>query len=331
MADILEVKNLKTYFITKEMTVKAVDNVSFTIRQGETFALVGESGCGKSATCRSILRLIHKPGKIVDGHILYKGKELTALSQKEMRQIRGKEIAMIFQEPMTALNPVLTIGEQIFEAFGDQKMSKKEKTERAIELLHMVGIPRPETRIKEYPHQFSGGMRQRAMIAIALAAKPQLLLADEPTTALDVTIQDQIINLLNDLKAKLGMSILLITHDLGVVAQMCNRVAVMYAGHVVEIADTLTLFSSPRHPYTYGLLSSLPTGHEKERLIPIPGSPPDLANPPQGCPFAPRCRFAEDRCREELPALSEISPDHLTRCHFPEKLSEVKSFVEGGR
>ena len=330
MADILEVQNLKTYFVTKEKTVKAVDDVSFTIRQGESFALVGESGCGKSATCRSILRLIRKPGKIVDGHIFYKGQDLAALSDKEMRQIRGKEIAMIFQEPMTALNPVLTIGEQIFEAFGDRKMSKKEKTERAVQLLQMVGIPRPETRLKEYPHQFSGGMRQRAMIAIALAAKPQLLLADEPTTALDVTIQDQIINLLNDLKERLGMSILLITHDLGVVAQMCDRVAVMYAGHVVEVAETLTLFQSPRHPYTFGLLSSLPTGHETERLVPIPGSPPDLANPPKGCPFAPRCQFAEERCRQELPGLREITPEHYSRCHFPEKLAHVKSFVEGG-
>ena len=330
MADILEVENLKTYFITKEKTVKAVDDVSFTIHEGESFALVGESGCGKSATCRSILRLIHKPGQIVDGHVRYKGQDLTTLSDKEMRQIRGKEIAMIFQEPMTALNPVLTIGEQIFEAFGGQKMSKKEKTERAIQLLQMVGIPRPEMRLKEYPHQFSGGMRQRAMIAIALAARPKLLLADEPTTALDVTIQDQIINLLNDLKERLGMSILLITHDLGVVAQMCDRVAVMYAGHVVEIADTLSLFSSPRHPYTYGLLSSLPTGREKERLVPIPGAPPDLSNPPAGCPFAPRCRFAQERCHGELPALREVAPEHYSRCFYAEQLSDVKSFVEGG-
>ncbi len=330
MAEILEVQNLKTYFITKEKTVKAVDDVSFTIHQGESFALVGESGCGKSATCRSILHLIRQPGRIVGGHILYKGQDLAALSDKEMRQIRGKQIAMIFQEPMTALNPVLSIGEQIFEAFGGQKMTKKEKKERAVELLRMVGIPRPETRLKEYPHQFSGGMRQRAMIAIALAARPQLLLADEPTTALDVTIQDQIIHLLNDLKEEMGMSILLITHDLGVVAQMCDRVAVMYAGHVVEVADTLTLFSQPRHPYTFGLLSSLPTGRETKRLVPIPGAPPDLANPPAGCPFAPRCQFVEKRCLKELPELNEVSAEHFSRCHFPEKLSGVKSFVEGG-
>jgi oligopeptide/dipeptide ABC transporter ATP-binding protein len=309
--------------------VKAVDGVSFNLRKGETFGLVGESGCGKSATCRSIIRLVRQPGRIVSGSIQYKGKDIVRLPEEEMRKLRGKEIGMIFQEPMTALNPVLKIKEQIFEAFEGKKMTKGEKYKKAIELLKLVGIPAPETRIEEYAHQFSGGMRQRVMIAIVLAAEPEVLLADEPTTALDVTIQDQIIKLMNNLKEKLGMSVILVTHDLGVVAQMCDRLAVMYAGYIMEITDTVTLFSTPRHPYTYGLLSSLPTGNEKgARLEPIQGAPPDLSNLPPGCPFAPRCHFADVKCMETMPDLKEIAPGHLSRCHYIEKMDGIHGLIE---
>ena len=246
-----------------------------------------------------------------------------------MRSVRGKEIGMIFQEPMTALNPVLKIKEQIYESFDGMKMTKAEKYARAIELLKLVGIPTPEVRIEEYAHQFSGGMRQRAMIAIALAAKPKLLLADEPTTALDVTIQDQIIKLINGIKRELGMSVILVTHDLGVVSQMCDRVAVMYAGYIMELADTVTLFSTPRHPYTYGLISSLPSGKaRRDRLEPIPGAPPDLGNLPPGCPFAPRCHFVGELCARELPEMREIAPGHFSRCHYVEKMAKVAGLIE---
>ena len=329
MDSILEVTDLKTYYYAKDSTIKAVDGVSFSIRPGETFGLVGESGCGKSATCRSILKLVHQPGKIVNGSIRYKGRDIVPLSEDEMRKIRGKEIGMIFQEPMTALNPVLKIKEQIYESFEGLSMTKAQKYQRAIELLRLVGIPSPEVRLEEYAHQFSGGMRQRAMIAIALAASPKLLLADEPTTALDVTIQDQIIKLINSLKVNLQMSVILVTHDLGVVSQMCDRLAVMYAGYIMEITDTITLFSTPRHPYTYGLISSLPTGKEKGcRLEPIQGAPPDLGNLPPGCPFSPRCRFSEDKCRKEMPEIREISPGHMSRCHYVEKMSDIKGLIE---
>ncbi|WP_090798838.1 ABC transporter ATP-binding protein [Paenibacillus sp. GP183] len=329
MENILEITDLKTYFFAKDSTVKAVDGVSFNLRKGETFGLVGESGCGKSATCRSIIRLVRQPGRIVSGEIQYKGKDIVKLPEEEMRKLRGKEIGMIFQEPMTALNPVLKIKEQIFEAFEGKKMTKDEKYNKAIELLKLVGIPAPEVRIEEYAHQFSGGMRQRVMIAIVLAAEPTVLLADEPTTALDVTIQDQIIKLMNQLKEKLGMSVILVTHDLGVVAQMCDRLAVMYAGYIMEITDTVTLFSTPRHPYTYGLLSSLPTGNEKGgRLEPIQGAPPDLSNLPPGCPFAPRCHFADVKCMEKMPDLKEIAPGHLSRCHYIEKMDGIHGLIE---
>jgi oligopeptide/dipeptide ABC transporter ATP-binding protein len=329
MENMLEITDLKTYFFAKDSTVKAVDGVSFSLRKGETFGLVGESGCGKSATCRSIIRLVRQPGRIVSGSIQYKDKDITKLPEEEMRKIRGKEIGMIFQEPMTALNPVLKIKEQIFEAFEGKKMTKNEKYKKAIELLKLVGIPAPETRIEEYVHQFSGGMRQRVMIAIVLAAEPKVLLADEPTTALDVTIQDQIIKLLNHLKEKLGMSVILVTHDLGVVAQMCDRLAVMYAGFIMEITDTVTLFSKPRHPYTYGLLRSLPTGNERgSRLEPIQGAPPDLSNLPPGCPFAPRCHFADSKCTETMPELKEIAPGHLSRCHYIEKMDGIHGLIE---
>ncbi len=325
----LEINELKTYFFAKDSIVKAVNGVSFIVHPGETFGLVGESGCGKTATVRSILRLVHQPGRIVSGSINYKEKDLVKLTEEEMRNIRGKEIGMIFQEPMTALNPVIKIKEQIFESFEGMNMTKQQKYDRAIELLRLVGIPTPEVRIEEYAHQFSGGMRQRAMIAIVLAAQPKILLADEPTTALDVTIQDQIIKLINSIKEKLGMSVILVTHDLGVVSQMCDRLAVMYAGYIMEMTDTITLFSTPRHPYTLGLINSLPTGKEKgKKLEPIQGAPPDLADLPPGCPFAPRCKFIGEKCRTELPEMHEVSPGHLSRCHYLEKMDNIKGLIE---
>lgn len=326
---LLEVRDLKTYFYGKYETVKAVDGVSFDVLEGETFGLVGESGCGKSQTMRSILGLIKRPGKISGGEILYKGQNLVRMGQRELqRNIRGKEISVIFQEPMTSLNPVLRIRDQLYEAIREPGMTQQEQQARAIELLRLVGIPAPETRLKEYPHQFSGGMRQRAMIAIALGAKPRLLLADEPTTALDVTIQDQIMKLINRLREELGMSVILVTHDLGVIAQMCDRVAVMYAGLIVEMTDTITLFDRPRHPYTHALMASLPnetgTGGELEA---ISGSPPNLAHLPEGCPFAPRCNYADDRCRRDRPELQEIEPGHLTRCHRLEVVTDFRGIT----
>ncbi|WP_088228111.1 ABC transporter ATP-binding protein [Desulfosporosinus sp. FKB] len=326
---ILEVIDLKTYYIEKNRVVKAVDGVSFSINEEETFGLVGESGCGKSATCRSLIGLVHKPGEIVNGCINYKGTDLLKISPKELEKIRGSEMGMIFQEPMTALNPVLKIKEQIMESFKDKALSKQQKYEKAIELLRLVGIPSPEKRMESFPHQFSGGMRQRVMIAIALASKPRLLLADEPTTALDVTIQDQIIKLLNDLKRELKMSMILVTHDLGVAAQMCDRMAVMYAGNIMEITDAVTLFGSPRHPYTIGLLNSLAVNKEKGgKLQPINGAPPDLSNMPEGCPFAPRCQYCEPLCEKQLPDLQEIEPGHLSRCRCVEKLANIKGIIE---
>jgi len=328
MDKLLKVKNLKTYFILKNEIVKAVDGVSFDIYEKETFGLVGESGSGKSQTARSILRLVKKPGKILNGEILYKGKDIVKMNKEQVRGIRGKEISIIFQEPMTSLDPVLKIKNQIFESFDRTSMSKQEKIHRSIELLKLVGIPSPKDRIEEYAHQFSGGMRQRAMIAIALASSPSLLIADEPTTALDVTIQDQIMQLLNDLKKQLSMSMILITHDLAVIAQMCDRVAVMYAGIIVEMTDTVTLFSAPRHPYTYALMKSLPNQNLKgEGLEPIPGVPPNLANLPSGCPFHPRCKCAEEICKAVRPELVEIKQGHLVRCHCLDKTSEFKGTI----
>ena len=278
---------------------------------------------------RSILGLLKQPGRITGGEIRYKGADIAKMSQRELQKIRGKEISMIFQEPMTALNPVLRIRSQMYEAFEGEKLSKEEKRRRAIELLKLVGIPSPETRLDEYPHQFSGGMRQRAMIAIALGARPKLLLADEPTTALDVTIQDQIMKLLNQLKQELGMSIILVTHDLGVIAQMCDRVAVMYAGQIVEMTDTVTLFSRPRHPYTYGLMGSLPNEETAgTTLEAIKGSPPNLAHLPEGCPFSPRCKYACDLCRRERPALTEVEPGHLARCHRLDVTASFQGLIE---
>lgn len=328
MNKLLEIKDLKTYFDLKHSVVKSVDGVSFDIYEGETFGLVGESGCGKSQTCRSILKLIKKPGKIVGGQILYRGKDIIKMNQHEMQKIRGKEISIIFQEPMTSMNPVLKIRKQIYEAFEGTNMTEKEKNDRAIELLKLVGIPSPEVRIDEYIHQYSGGMRQRAIIAIALGSNPKLLLADEPTTALDVTIQDQILKLINQLKEELKMSVILVTHDLGVIAQMCDRVAVMYAGIIMEMTDTVTLFSKPRHPYTYALMGSLPDQSKKgSKLESIAGAPPDLSNLPEGCPFAPRCKYTEDICLKERPELSEIEPGHVIRCHCRDKVQSFKGII----
>jgi oligopeptide/dipeptide ABC transporter ATP-binding protein len=318
MEKLLQVRNLHTHFFSGERPVKAVNGVSFTVMKGETFGLVGESGCGKTAICRSIPRLIRAPGKIVGGEIIYGGNDLMKLSAEAMRKLRGREISVIFQEPMTALNPVLPIKTQIAEAL-DPALTKAEKLDRSVELLRLVGIPHPEKRVNEYIHQFSGGMRQRAMIAIALAGNPKLLLADEPTTALDVTIQNQIMQLINSLRERMGMSMILVTHDLSVVSQMCDFVAVMYAGHIMEICDTVSLFMSPRHPYTHGLLGSIPRAGAA-RLESIAGAPPNLADPPPGCPFAPRCKFKESVCERELPGLYEITARHHARCHFHEKL-----------
>ena len=326
---ILEVKDLKTYFPGRDELVKAVDGVSFEVYKGETFGLVGESGCGKSQTCRSILGLLKKPGRVVDGQIILDGQDITHLKEKELRKRRGKKMSVIFQEPMTSLSPVLKIKKQLMEVFDDTPMTRAEKQQRAVELLRMVGIPSPELRMEEYTFQFSGGMRQRAMIAMALGARPKLLIADEPTTALDVTIQDQIMKLINSLKQELDMSIILVTHDLGVIAQMCDRVAVMYSGLIMEMCDVVTLFASPRHPYTYALMSSLPDPANKgARLNAIQGSPPNLAHLPEGCPFWPRCTECADICKRERPEMREIAPGHSVRCHCLDKTAAYRGIIE---
>lgn len=327
---LLSVRDLRTYFLNGNKIVRAVDGVSFDVRKGEIFGVVGESGCGKSATCRSLIRLIQSSGEIVGGQILYGDRDIVKLSEREMNRIRGREIGMIFQEPMNTLNPVTTVGTQLTEVFKPLKLGREEEKRRAIEMLRLVGIASPETRLKDYPHQFSGGMRQRAMIAIALAAQPKLLLADEPTTALDVTIQDQIIKLLLDLRERLEMSMILVTHDLGVASRMCDRLAVMYAGHIMELTSAHDLFYNPRHPYTLGLMRSMPLAGKGHRLEPIGGMPPDLSREIRGCPFAPRCSRAQKRCMEELPELREIAPKHASRCHFAEAL-EGESFLNQTR
>ncbi|MCJ7789632.1 MAG: ABC transporter ATP-binding protein [Candidatus Atribacteria bacterium] len=319
MKELLKVKNLKTYFFTHEGTVKAVDEVSFSVNQGKTLGLVGESGCGKSVTALSIMRLIpNPPGKIVSGEIWFEGKNLLKLDEKEIRKIRGKKISMIFQEPMTSLDPVFTIGHEIVEAIQlHQGLNKDEAKKKTIEALKIVGIPDAEKRIDHYPHQLSGGMRQRVMIAMALSCNPTLLIADEPTTALDVTIQAQILRLINDLKDKFGASVMLITHNLGVIAEMCDYVAVMYAGHIVEYTNVDTLFHNPLHPYTRGLHKSIPRlDLEIERLDTIKGLVPNLLDLPSGCPFHPRCDFSFKRCVEEMPELIEIENSHLVKCHL---------------
>jgi oligopeptide transport system ATP-binding protein len=317
---LLDVTNLKTQFFTQDGVVKAVDGVSFHVMPGETLGIVGESGCGKSITALSLMRLIPTPpGKIVDGAIIFQGDNILEMSDEEVRSVRGNRIAMIFQDPMTSLNPVLTVNRQISEAIMlHLGMSKAEARERSVELLKMVGIPNAEERVGQYPHQFSGGMRQRVMIAMALSCNPDLIIADEPTTALDVTIQAQILELLAKIQADRGTGLIMITHDLGVVAGMTDRVNVMYAGHIVETASTDELFANPRHPYTLGLLNSIPRldNQEKGRLKPIRGLPPDLIDLPNMCPFAPRCDFAEEQCFQQNPLLREVVPGHEIACWF---------------
>ncbi|MBY0010318.1 ABC transporter ATP-binding protein [Paenibacillus typhae] len=322
MAELLEVSGLCTEFKTAAGTIRAVDGISLSVRKGETLGIVGESGCGKSITSLSIMQLLPKRiSRIASGQIRFEGKDMLEMPDKEVRGIRGNRIAMIFQEPMTSLNPVFKIGRQISEsARYHLKLGKKEANERAIEMLRKVGIPRPEKIAEQYAHQLSGGMRQRVMIAMAMVCNPQLLIADEPTTALDVTIQAQILDLMRELQEKEGMSILMITHDLGVVAEMCDRVVIMYAGQIVEETDVATLYSNPLHPYTRGLLASLPQlAGDSDRLTSIPGQVPNPANLPAGCRFAPRCPVAVDRCRTERPELAEIQPGHTCRCLLQEE------------
>lgn len=328
---LLELRNLKTYFYTESGVAQAVDSVDFEIYPGETLGVVGESGCGKSVTSLSIMRLIPEPpGKIVEGEIFFKGQDLIKLSESEMRDIRGNEISMIFQEPMTSLNPVFTIGDQISETIIlHKKVSKKEAMKQSVEMLQKVGIPLPEQRVHEYPHQLSGGMRQRVMIAMALSCNPELLIADEPTTALDVTIQAQILDLMNDLKSKLNMSIMMITHDLGVIAEVCDRVAVMYAGKVVEYTDVKTLFTNPRHPYTWGLMNSIPRlDEEVERLTAIPGIVPSALNFPEGCRYNTRCPMAQERCFKEEPVLTDVEDGHQARCFYSDKIDNLNENIE---
>jgi len=315
---LLVVENLKTYFFTGDGVVKAVDDISYDVHEGETLAIVGESGCGKSIGALSLMRLVPSPpGLIVGGRILFDGEELLAMSEDEMRAVRGNRIAMIFQEPMTSLNPVLTIGRQITESLElHLKMNKTKARARAVELLDMVGIPDPETRLKQYPHQFSGGMRQRVMIAIAMSCNPRLLLADEPTTALDVTIQAQILELIKELSNKLSMAVIIITHNLGVVARYADRVNVMYAGKLIERGTALDIYENPHHPYTRGLLGAVPRLDEdrRERLESIDGMPPDLMDLPPGCAFQPRCKVAVARCMGESPPLIPVSDGHMAAC-----------------
>ena len=314
---IVSVENLKTYFYTEDGVVPAIDGVSFEIRKGETLAIVGESGSGKSVTSLSIMGLIPSPpGRIEAGDIHFHNESLLDKTEKEMRQIRGNQISMIFQEPMTSLNPVYKIGDQIMESIIlHQKLTKNEAKKEVIRLLNLVGIPEPERRLNQYPHELSGGMRQRVMIAIALACNPEVLIADEPTTALDVTIQNQILALMKKLKKETNMSIMLITHDLGVVAEMADRVVVMYSGQVVEQGDIFTIFENPKHPYTEGLLRSMPSVEKRSgKLYAIDGVVPNPLNLPKGCRFAPRCEYATDLCREEMPEIQSLSDDEVVRC-----------------
>jgi oligopeptide/dipeptide ABC transporter ATP-binding protein len=317
---ILEVRGLKTHFFTEDGVVKAVDGVDLTVREGEVLGLVGESGCGKSVTSFSILRLVSVPGRIMGGQILFEGQDLLRLSETEMMRIRGNRISMIFQQPTSCLNPVFKVGDQIAEVLSiHQMLGKAGCRARSIELLKLVGIPEPEQRVDCYPHEMSGGMAQRVMIAMALACTPDLLIADEPTTALDVTIQAQILDLLRNLQAHTNTAIVLITHDLGIVAELCHRVAVMYAGRIVEEADVRTLFAEPLHPYTAGLIGSVPVlGQVKNRLDVIPGTVPNLIDLPAGCKFAPRCRAMAERCADVCtrsePDLRPVGPGHQVRC-----------------
>ncbi|HEV3489560.1 MAG TPA: ABC transporter ATP-binding protein [Reyranella sp.] len=317
---LLDIRGLKTWFATDDGVVRAVDGVDLRIDRGETVGVVGESGCGKTVTARSVLKLIDMPpGRFEGGQILWQGRDLIPLDNAEMDKIRAREIAIIFQEPMTSLNPVYTVGQQIAEVVGlHEKLGKKPAIARAVEMLRLVNIPNPQRRVHDYPHQFSGGMRQRVMIAMALACSPKLLIADEPTTALDVTIQAQILELMQEMKERLGMAIMLITHAMGVVAETSQRVVVMYAGKVVEEAPVASLFGNPRHPYTQGLIRSIPrvdrAARHKDRLEAIPGTVPSLLDPPPGCRFAARCKFAMDICIQAVPPLKEVAPGHRVAC-----------------
>jgi oligopeptide transport system ATP-binding protein len=319
---LLEIKDERLSFFTPAGEVKALNGVSFSMEEGEVLGIVGESGSGKSVTAYSVMGLTAYPGKLIDGTINFNGHQIDKMSEKEMRKIRGNEVSIIFQDPMTSLNPVYTIGNQITEVIClHTGKSKKEAHDRAKELLELVGINEPTKRLKQYPHELSGGMRQRVMIAIALACEPKLLIADEPTTALDVTIQAQILELMQELRKKLGMSIIMITHDLGVVASMCERIAVMYAGHIVEYGTADEIFYEPKHEYTKGLIRSIPklNVQETERLIPIEGQPVDLLNPPAGCPFAPRCANCMKICLREMPPKTELSDTHYSQCWLLQK------------
>ncbi len=322
---LLEVQGLQTYFFTDEGISKAVDGIDFSVHRGETLGLVGESGCGKSMTSLSIMQLLSRPGRTVGGQILFKNEDLLTKSEEQMRRIRGKEISMIFQEPMTSLNPVYTVGEQVAEVFRlHENLGRKEAWAKAVELLRMVGIPSPEERAHQEPFRLSGGMRQRVMIAMAMACQPDLLIADEPTTALDVTVQSQILDLMKQLQQRMGMSIILITHDLGVVAETCDRVAVLYAGQIVEYASVDSIFDNPKHPYTQGLLQSLPRiDEDQEELLAIPGTVPSPYDLPSGCRFAPRCAFRKDICSMAQPELLKSSDEESVRCWmYDEKWSD---------
>lgn len=328
MSKLLEVKNLRTYFYTDDGVAKAVDDVSFALDKGETLGLVGESGCGKSVSALSVMRLIpDPPGKIVSGEILFKGKDILKVPEKEMQDIRGNDIGMIFQEPMTSLNPVFTCGNQIEEAvILHQKLSKEDAKVKAIEMLNLVGIPAPEQRYNEYPHQLSGGMRQRIMIAMALSCNPEILIADEPTTALDVTVQAQILELIKRLQVELGMGVIMITHDLGVIAEISTRVAVMYASKVAEYGNVDQIFFNPKHPYTISLLNSIPKLNKgKSRLATIEGNVPAPTNYPKGCHFCTRCSFAIEKCWNEEPPVVQIEPEHTAACW---RVNEIDKFKE---
>lgn len=328
---LLDIKDERLSFFTPAGEVKALNNVSFSMKQGEVLGIVGESGSGKSVTAYSLMGLTAYPGKLIGGELRFNGHEVEKMTEKEFRKMRGEEISIIFQDPMTSLNPVYTIGNQIMEMIRlHTDKDKKQAYERARELLELVGINEPERRLKQYPHELSGGMRQRVMIAIALACEPKLLIADEPTTALDVTIQAQILELMMDLRKKLGMSIIMITHDLGVVASMCEKIAVMYAGKIVEYGTTDEIFYNPKHEYTKGLINSIPklNQKEKERLVPIEGSPVDLLNPPAGCPFAPRCKSCMKICLREMPPRTELSDTHYTQCWL---LQKAEFEAKGGK
>ncbi|NLZ33479.1 ABC transporter ATP-binding protein [Clostridium isatidis] len=334
MSKLLEVNNLKTSFKTHIGDVQSVRGVSFYLNKGEALGIVGESGCGKSVTMMSIMRLLPDNAVIEADSIQFDNKEISNLKEKEMQTLRGNEMAMIFQDPMTSLNPLYTIGEQLTEhLIKHKKISKKEAEEKAIEMLKLVGIPSPEKRLKQYPHEFSGGMRQRVMIAMSLICNPKLIIADEPTTALDVTIQAQILDLMKDLKNKLDTSIILITHDLGVVADLCTRINVMYGGIIVEEGTDEDIFYNPKHPYTWGLLNSVPNpkSDKKEKLKPIEGQPPDLLKPPVGCPFAARCKYAMKVCVDHLPPLFEISKGHKAACWLNHEYApKVEAPIKGG-